>query len=763
MSSPATPTKEPTAPPVTDAGAPSRRPTNLRRSGGEDFRRTATPAPGSGSPDSPSPGDPGSGEPSLRAERPYRRLRRILLVLGVAGILVVILLLLAYNVGKSGSVATDPSTSVTTQGAVSVAEKVRYSHSSGGVKIFEVWAENQRLDDQGVSHLEGVRVEFFRQDGASYVVTSRKATLDERTLAALFEGEVEVRGWRSLELDARAIDISRGGRIINSRGAVDIRWLDESGGQYIEGRASEMRVDREQDSILLSGGVHLRTVPGIQPVIRLDAQRLAYNRREALIRALDEVNLTRGTQQLSCRALTLFLKEDQRTLKLARARFGVEGSMISPGDDGGLTRVRYRGELLEMRPADADPSIRFIDLRRGDEPPVEIHVISPEGVAQRLVADSVSARTADDELNQIEAKTETGASVSLTEYLDFPQPFILRRACADRLVAAFDGRGGLSQLFLESQVEMRDRQRQLTGGDRATYNAVGDRLEITGQGVEIYDERGDLYAPKLVLQGDKGILEATGGVEATLRDAAESALAGTPLGQGQGPIRVQSKTATWTETPPAFVFDGDVRAWQGDNLVLASQLRGDQAKSEMAASGGVTTLWTPRGGSVKRPVEVKAGTMTYRENQGVLVYSGKVKLTSDQRKLDCDEMTVELGPGGQDAERMICDRDVVLIDPVGGKRVTGDRANFLIAADLIEVLGDEVIMENADGSRLRGEYLRYDVASGSSRLSTTKPGEESKGSIRQPLPSDDPVTESGGDATADDGNGADQNGEGGTS
>ena len=745
MSSTATPSQRPptrqTAPPET----PPKRP-EMRRSGGEDFRRPpATPPDG---------GSGGSSGPTQRAERPYRRLRRILLVLGVASILVVVLLLLAYNFGQS-SVELDPDAAtgspVSTQGALSTAEKVRYSHSSGGVKIFEVWAETQRLDEDGVSHLDDVRVEFFRQDGVSYVVTSRRATLDETTLAALFEGDVKVRGWRNMELDARAIDVSRGGRIINSRGAVDIRWLDEKGGPYLEGRASEMRVDREQENIILSDGVHMRTVPGVFPYLRLDAQRLNYSRNESLIRAVDEVRLVRGDQQLTCNALTLFLEDDQRTLKMARARFDVEGSMASVGEDGGRTRVQFRGELLEMRPAPADPGVSFVDLMRADGPPISIDVVASDGVGQRLVADAVTARTRDNELSQIEARTETGRSVSLTEYIDIREPFILRRACADRLVAGFTDDGALDQLFLESQVEMRDRKMQVTGGDQATFTAAGERLEITGPGVEIYEERGDLYAPKIVLMGQKGILEATGGVEATLRDTSDS-LAGTPLGQGEGPIRVQSQTATWTETPPAFVFDGDVRAWQGDNLVLANQLRGNQATSEMAATGGVTTLWTPRGGSVKRPVEVKAPTMTYKADPGRLLYNGGVKMTSDQRKLSCRDMTVELGPGGQGAERMVCDKNVTLIDPVGGKKVKGDLANFLIAADVIEVFGDPVDLENADGSRLDGQYLRYDVESGTMRFSKTRPGEESEGSIRTPLPRDEEATAGqGGADTTDDG------------
>ena len=40
-----------------------------------------------------------------------------------------------------------------------------------------------------------------------------------------------------------------------------------------------------------------------------------------------------------------------------------------------------------------------------------------------------------------------------------------------------------------------------------------------------------------------------------LTDRSLTALRGTPLGQGQGPIQVESKEAFWTIDPPTFSFD----------------------------------------------------------------------------------------------------------------------------------------------------------------------------------------------------------------
>lgn len=710
------PPERPETEPRRDAGRPSAG----RLPSDRDFRRPAAP------------------EPTHRARSPYRRLRRLLLALGVLAVAIVVLLLVAYNFGRSRLPERTPGEAGegAGEGMVSRSREVRFVHSSGGRPVFEVRAETESQDESGVSHMTGVRVEFFRRDGDSYVVLSDRATLDQNTLAALFEGSVQVRGLGDVELDARALEVSRGGKIITSRGAVDFRW-----GEDVQGRASEMKVNREAERLQLLGGVHVRSVPGVEPSLRLDARRMVYDRSDGLVRAIDDVHLQRGDGELFADTLNVFLREDQ-SVRLARARWNVHGGLRDVGLDGGVTRVSFEADRLDYQPAEADPGLLFAELYAEEGPTGKravVRSVRPDGSAQSMVGDLLEARLRDGRLVQVDAK-ETGSlrQVRLTEYLDVEPPYVLRQACARTLHAGFRSDGLLDQVRLLGEVEMSGRQRHLDGGTEAAYNAADDRLEIEGDPVRLYDERGDLRAPRLEVAMGRGVMRAEGGVEASLSDEVRPALAGTPLGRGDGPIMVQSRRAVWTESPPTFVFLDEVRAWQGENLVLAEQLRGDQGGRELAASGGVTTLWMPAGrgetpgstpgagaaASMRRPVEIRAEDMVYSARAGELSYYGGVRLTSDGRRLSCREMTVEVeesGTGAAGAERMICLGNVELVDPVGGKTVTGASAVYEIEEDRIEVFGDEVVMVNRDGTRLQGRYLRYGLESGSSRLDSRVP------------------------------------------
>ena len=70
-------------------------------------------------------------------------------------------------------------------------------------------------------------------------------------------------------------------------------------------------------------------------------------------------------------------------------------------------------------------------------------------------------------------------------------------------------------------------------------------------------------------------------------------MAGTPLSKGEGPVHVESQEAFWRQQPSSFLFRGDVRAWRGENLLLAPELRGDREADQLVATGGVKTLWFP--------------------------------------------------------------------------------------------------------------------------------------------------------------------------
>jgi lipopolysaccharide transport protein LptA len=229
-----------------------------------------------------------------------------------------------------------------------------------------------------------------------------------------------------------------------------------------------------------------------------------------------------------------------------------------------------------------------------------------------------------------------------------------------------------------------------------------------------------MEAPRVVYNTDQQIANARGGVKALLVKVEETALSGTPLAEGEGPVHVESREAFWRQEPSSFLFRGDVRAWRGENLLLAPELRGDKETDQLAATGGVKTLWFPtaeqadkaaggtgRSAAGKRsPIQVLAGEMTYQQQAGVLLYTGNVRVDQEGKTLACQRLEVDLDDEHQ-AETMTCTGATRLNDPKAGRRVEGERAVYHVGERRVDIFGDPVVMNDRDGNQVRGKRALY--------------------------------------------------------
>ena len=668
-------------------------------------------------------------------------LRVFLLVAGLFGLAALGIILAAYKFGQQADLeanATNEPADIGEPGKVTSGENITYVQTSGGEVVFQVEAARSVEDSDGRSHLEEVKLTIPRQDDESYRIDSDIAWVDQEKHEARLEGDVRITGWSNLIVETRSMEVLQQGRLMISRGEVRFSYPPN-----LMGRASEMRIDKQANTIVLSKGVHLHSRPGAETPMRLDCQRLVFKRSEGLIRAVDRVVFQMGEQHLRAHYLSLFLREDN-TLRTLRARWRIHGGLLGKDDAGGDRQMLYHGQFLEIEPSELDPENRRVVLRGTPEEPAAMSMRLADGLGRDMVAQEIQARVVDGDLSSVEA---TGTPLQMDEFLTMPgQKFRLRKVCARRLVAGFGAATGgpaggpgseLTQLYLEDQVELSERDLHLSGGQRAVVDIARGSFEIDGPQVTMSNDRGELTAPQIRYSQQTGLLKATGGVQATLAEKAASALAGSPLGTGDGPIQVQSREAHWTEAPPGFVFRQDVRAWRGQNLLLAEQLRGDEASGEMAASGSVTTVWKPErsagpggivAGAGTEPIEVSSATVSFRRRDNRLIYAGGVRLLQAGRRLTCNELGVDIEPGSGGAEHMQCRGDVELIDPVSGNTVTGESAEYEVVEAKIEVLGDPVQVIDAERNVMDGGYLRYDLESGETRLSARKPTTDATGS-----------------------------------
>ena len=550
-----------------------------------------------------------------QAASPVIWIRRILLIIGLMSVGSLGLMLAAYRFGKSGleteddeSVAAAPADDA----AITAGEDFDFVHTIEGRRVFRIRADQSRQDRQDTIYLETVILDVFREDGETYRVTSNNARVNERSWEARLEGDVLVSGWGDLELEARALELRQGGQVLVSLGAVRFRYPPD-----LEGRATSLRLDRRTDTITLGGGVHIRSTAGVEVPVRLDCQRLLYQRGEGMVRALDDVVVQHGDQQLSTRALTIFLNRDRKTMRSLRARWNVAASVRTLTDFGGETLIELRGDFLQIETLPDDPTSRKIRLDSSPTEPASLKLVDADGLARILTARVLQGDTVAGVPISINGR---GQPLLIDEFLDFEEPFPLRQLCASRARALFLADGSLGQIVLRDRVELADRDFHLGGGSQAILDLATGKIEIEGTTVELYSERGELAAPRMTYARDKGLIRAEDGVRASLEASSAAAFEETPFGRGRGPIRVEASEALYTEIPATFTFLGGVRAWRDQNLLLADQLRGEGENREMSASGGVQTVWfsvpkTKAAANEREPIEVTADHLAYRQTR----------------------------------------------------------------------------------------------------------------------------------------------------
>ncbi len=652
----------------------------------------------------------------VKAKSPYRWLRRLLLFVGLLGIGGIGVLLAAYRFGSTDQgAAPERGAAAADDGTVTSGQGFEFMQTADGRPVLRIQADRSQQTRDGTAYLETVELQVYRQDGEVYTVTSDRAQFNEASWATALEGNVLLEGWENLVMEARALELLQGGQVLVSRGAVEFRYPPN-----LVGRATQLRLDRRSDLVTLSGGVHIRSTPGSEVPFRLDCERLTYHRGESLIRAIDDVAVRHGEQELETHALTIFLQRDQRTLRTLRARWDVRGSLAAADRLGGMTRVSFRAQVLDLQPSPANPELRKIQLEGTVARPAVVKVTAADGLARQLAG------------RYLEGQTENGRPVFLEgfgdplvmdEFLDLEEPYPLRQACARRASARFLPDGSLARIFLDNQVELSSGELHLSGGSHATLELDSGTLEIEGPAVELYNERGNLTAPRISYSKETGLIRAMSGVRASLEAGAAATLARTPFARGQGPVHVEAEEAHWSTEPQAFTFLGEVRAWRGQNLLLADQLRGDQEQQRMSASGGVKTVWIPQraGEEEAGPIEIVSDRLTYGRLEGMVAYGGEVKVTQDRRSLTCEELSVELDETGSDAERMTCRERVRLIDPVENRRASGDAAVYHVAAEQIEIFGEPMRLVDSQNNQMAGRYLLYDLGAGTVKIRSDRP------------------------------------------
>lgn len=662
-----------------------------------------------------------------KIQSPVKGLRKILLTAAVVIVLAVVGLVLFGRAGRQREAPAMNEREIKGgKGMALIGEDFDYTFTEGERQIFRIRGESVKADREGTLYLSDVAVTLYDKQNRPFHVESRKASFNRESNEGELQGQVVLKGPDGLELRTQRLDMRKKGNLVISQTPVEIRYQ----GRYVV-NAGRMQMDIADETYILQGGADLKSVPGVVPPVRLQSQRFVYERGKRWIRIEGGARMQKGADWLEARRIFGNLTDDESGLKFVHALWDVSGetraALEQPGRAPEPTRVRFSGKDLAVVLQPEANQVRRVELDSAAGGKVKMESTAP-GTVRTLTARRIEGLLAQGVLTTADAF----GGVEINETSRLPgKPPAQRFASGQRGNAGFRPDGQLATVDLANSVVYRDGEVNATG-NRASLDMDQGRGEFFGSPVVATTERGRIEAPRLVYNTDTKIVSARGGVKAQLQKVEETALEGTPLSQGEGPVNVHSQEAFWRQEPSSFIFRGDVRAWRGDNLLLAPELRGDRAADVLVASGGVKTRWYPTkeqtakasvtggdgkprkadaGGGPPKPVQVQASEMTYQQKAGDLVYTGNVRVDQEGRSLACQRLQVELGED-REAETMTCTGDTMLRDPKGGRTVSGQRAVYHVDQKQVEIFGEPVTMLDKDGNKVHGQRVLYFMEDG---------------------------------------------------
>ncbi len=647
----------------------------------------------------------------------------VLLVVGIAGL---------FMFGKAGQRREKPAreNEEDTRGAKGmtlIGEDFDYTFTQGARPLFHIKGLSIKADREGTIFLDRAAVTLWDRQGRVFHVESQKASFNREANEGQLQGNVVLRGPDQLELHTALLSLQQKGDVVVSEVPVEIHYA----GKYIA-HAGKMTVSISDEDYELQGGAHIESVPGVVPAVSINAQRLIYDRQQHWLRAEGNADVHRGADWLAAVRIYGNLTDDETTLTFVHAFWEISGETHSTAPlatakpPASPTTVRFKGGK--------DLVVAFVPEGQGAQPnqPSRVEMTAPDdgrvqmdAVGGGLVRTLTAKRIGGTLENRVLSAADASGGVELREVSKGPDgKAILRQANGQRGSATFKPDGQIATLSLDNNVVYHDGQAMATG-DHGDLDMDQARGEFVGNPVVVTSDRGRVEAPRMVYNTDQQIVNARGGVKALLTRVEETEMSGTPLASGQGPVHVESQEAFWRQQPSSFIFRGDVRAWRGDNLLLAPELRGDKVADQLTATGGVKTLFYPTQEQAGKqtaakpgaapakpsPIQASASDLQYTQKSGVLIYTGNVRVDQEGKTITCQKMEVDLGPDHQ-AKTMICTGDVKVNDPKAGRQITGQKAVYQTGQRQVEITGGPVTMNDKDGNQVRGNRVLYYVDDG---------------------------------------------------
>jgi lipopolysaccharide export system protein LptA len=268
-----------------------------------------------------------------------------------------------------------------------------------------------------------------------------------------------------------------------------------------------------------------------------------------------------------------------------------------------------------------------------------------------------------------------------------------------------------------------------------SYTASDETLRLRGGDPTVWDSRARTKAGEIDSNNATHVSYCRGKVQTTYYSQ-EQTNGAAPFRNVKSPVYLLADRAEINHDTGVAIYTGNGRMWQDDNFVRGDVITLFRENKSMDTRGHVQTALyqaKQKQGSTMAvvPVFATADYMRYSDPDRLLHYETNVDIKQGTDRMTAVMADVYLQKDVNELERVIAQRDVVLVQP--GKRGTGDWCQFTAADEVAILKGNPAHVEDAEQGTTDGNRLTMYRRENRVVVDDTR-GEQSPGRVRSTHP-----------------------------
>jgi LPS export ABC transporter protein LptC len=240
-----------------------------------------------------------------------------------------------------------------------------------------------------------------------------------------------------------------------------------------------------------------------------------------------------------------------------------------------------------------------------------------------------------------------------------------------------------------------------------SYTGSDETVRLRGGEPTVWDSRARTKAVEIDSNNATNVSYCRGKVQTTYYSQ-EQTNGAAPFRKMKSPVYLLADRAEINHDSGVAIYTGNGRMWQDDNFVRGDVITLYREDKRMDARGRVqSTLYQAKqktGNTMNVvPVFATAEYMRYSDPDRLLHYETTVDIKQGTDRMTSAIADVYLQKDANELDKMIAERDVVLIQP--GKRGTGDWCQYTAVDEVAVLKGNPAHVDDAEQGTTEGNRL----------------------------------------------------------